>query len=85
MYETIIGNYIKTMSTSDIQNYALEKGIQISDKDASTLLTVAKKHWLTFYKGDPSIILQDLKNKIDPTVYKAGIALYKEIKKKINQ
>lgn len=83
MYEYMIGQYIKTMTTKDIIQFGKEKGITISPKDAELLLKVAKKDWLTFYKGNPTKIIEELKEKIDPTTFAFGIKLYEEMKKKI--
>lgn len=83
MYEYIIMQYVKTMTTADIQNYGKQKGIQVSDADAKTLLDMAKKNWSVFYKGDPTKLIEELKEKLEPTTFDACLKLYLEMKKKI--
>lgn len=83
MYEYIIAQYIKALTTEDIKNYAKNQGIQVSDKDALILLKTAKEHWPIFYKGDPTVILAKLKEEIDPKTYTFGLNLYQEMKKKL--
>lgn len=83
MYEYVIAQYIKNLTTTDIINFAKNKGIIVSDKDANLLLQVAKKDWELFYKGDPSLIIAKLKQELDPTTFEFGINLYYEMKEKI--
>lgn len=81
MYEYIIKQYIKNLSEKDIQDYAQKQGINVSFHDAKILKETAKKDWYTFYKGDPTTILETLKAKIDPITYEAGLLLYENWKK----
>lgn len=83
MYEYMIMQYIKTMTTDDIQNYAKQKGITISDHDAKILLETAKNHWSVFYKGDPTSIIEELRKKLEPATFDACLLLYTDMKKKI--
>ncbi len=83
MYEYLISQYIKNLTTKDIIQYAKEKGVQISMQDAQLLLDTAQKKWKVFYKGNPESIIAALKGKLEPATYQLGIDLWKEYQNKI--
>ncbi len=83
MYEYLIGQYIKNLTIEDIILFAKEKNVTVSKEDATLLLKTAKEHWITFYKGDPSKIIAELKKRLDPTTFELGIELWMEYKKKL--
>ena len=76
MYDYLVNEYIKRINENDIKNYGIKNGIIISNDDASTLLIYAKKHYKTFMYGDPTSLLKELKNKLEPNTYKEAYKLY---------
>lgn len=82
MNEYIIGEYIKKLNLNDILDYAKKKNITISECDAIILLSYAKKYYKEFINNNPTDILNEIKNKINPTTYKEVYKLYIENKMK---
>ena len=82
MNEYIIGEYIKKLNLNDILDFAKKKNIAISECDAIILLSYAKKYYKEFINNNPTDILNEIKNKINPTTYKEVYKLYIENKMK---
>lgn len=82
MYEKLIENYINVLSKEDIQNFANQKGITLSEKDRDIIYDYAKQHWRTFLKGDPSTLLLELEQKLEPNTFQKLKQLYIETKNK---
>lgn len=82
MNEYIIGEYIKRLNLNDILDYAKKKNVTISECDAIILLSYAKKYYKEFINNNPTDILNEIKNKINPTTYKEVYKLYIENKMK---
>ena len=82
MNEYIIGEYIKKLNLNDILDYAKKKNVTISECDAIILLSYAKKYYKEFINNNPTDILNEIKNKINPTTYKEVYKLYIENKMK---
>ena len=82
MNEYIIGEYIKKLNLNDILDYAKKKNVTISECDAIILLSYAKKYYKEFINNNPTDILNEIKNKINPNKYKEVYKLYIENKMK---
>ncbi len=82
MYERIIESYVTSLSKDDILNFAQQKEISLSQNDLDIIYDYAKKHWKTFYKGDPSDLLKELEKKLQPDTFQNLKQLYIETKNK---
>ena len=82
MYEYLIGEYIKKMNVDDILLYAKNNNLKLSYSDAIILHSYAKKYYKDFISGNPTNILKEIKEKIDPETYKQAYKLYIENKMK---
>lgn len=82
MYEKIIEGYINSLTKDDIKNFASQKNISLSDKDLNTIYEYAKTYWKEFYKGDPTSLLKELEEKLEPTTFLKLKQLYIETKNK---
>lgn len=84
MYEYIIGEYVNNKLTeSDINNFAKKKNIQLTSNETKIIYVYIKNYWKQFYKGDPTNLFIELKEKLTTKTYEAIIKLYKEYKNKI--
>ncbi len=80
MYDYLIMDYISKMNVEDILNYAKKKNIPLSENDAIILHSYAKKYYKIFLYQDPTNILKEIKDKINPLTYKELYKLYIEYK-----
>ena len=82
MYEFLISEYIKKLTIDDILNYAKKENIKISEYDAIILLSYAKKYYKEFINDNPTALLKEIKEKINPETYKIAYKMYIEAKMK---
>ncbi len=82
MYEKLIANYINIITKEDIVNYAKSKDVILTDEEVNIIYDYLKKYWKTFYQGDASKLLDELKTKLRPTTFIKLQELYWEIKNK---
>ena len=82
MLDNLIGNYIENLTLQDVMALGKNNGIDTSKEDASYVLNSVKKNWYTLYKGDPTSILNDIKNHIDIDTYQQLEKLYYDFKNK---
>ena len=78
----LIKVYIDKLTINDIIYLCGKRNIKISEVDAEILLNTAKEHWNDFYSGDPSKIINDLKDKLDTSTYNKLLKVYLEYKNK---
>ena len=84
MYEYLIGEYINNkLDENDITNYAKKKNIHLTDNETKIIYVYIKNYWKEFYKGDPTNLFIELKEKLNQETYDTIIKLYKEYKNKI--
>ena len=78
----IIKQYIEKLTVEDIIALCKTKNIKISEIDAEIVLKIGKKHWMDFYKGDPSFVISYLKDQLDTSTYNKLLKVYLEYKNK---
>jgi sulfur relay (sulfurtransferase) DsrC/TusE family protein len=71
------------LNLNHIIKYAKKENVNISEKDAKTILEYIKKYWKKFYYEEPTELLNELKNKLEYDTYNKLEELYYENKKKI--
>ena len=76
--------YIDKIEKEDINNFAKKQGIILEENELDIVYTYLKKHWRTFYYGNPKEILNELKTKLSETTYNKIEQLYKQLKEKID-
>ncbi len=84
MYDYIIEEYVKKITKKDVINFATKKKVNLTDEEADIIYEYLKKHWQTFYKGNPSKLLEELSHKISPHTFLKVKELYIEFKNKIS-
>lgn len=82
MYESLIKSYIESLSVFDVLELAKKRQIDLSEEEAKVLLDMAKKHFMVFYKGDPTELLLELKEKLTPDHFAKLKEIYIEAKNK---
>lgn len=84
MYEIIIKDYINKLTEEDIIRYGKKKNINISKEDSKTLYVYAKNYWREFYKGNPTELINELKESLQEDTFNKLYNLYLDIKKRIS-
>jgi len=82
MYEKVIKNYVEKITTSDIEKFGKTYGIHLDNNELKTLSAIIKKDWKTIIYGNPSGILNNLKEKFDRDKYQQIELLYTKFKAK---
>lgn len=82
MYEIIIRDYIKKLTEEDIIKYGKRKNIDISNDDSKILFVYAKNYWKEFYKGNPTELINELKEKLEPKTFNTLYKIYIDLKQK---
>lgn len=82
MYESLIKSYIESLHVADVIELAKKKQIDLSLEEATVLLDMAKKHFMVFYKGDPTELILELEKKLQPDHFAKLKEIYIEAKNK---
>lgn len=80
----LIEQYINKLTPKDINNFALSKGIKLSDKDLNIIYNHVKKDYKTFIYGNQRAILDELKKEVELSTYNQLELLYLQYKDKFN-
>ena len=76
--------YIQKISKDDINSFAKQQGITLDDEELDIIYDYLKKHWRTFYYGNPKELLEELKTKLSSDTYYKIESLYMQAKEKLN-
>ncbi len=82
MYENIIRNYVSKLTLDDVKKYASIKNINANEKEMQIVYDFIKNHYDKLLSQDMSFIENNLKNKLNPSLYNTLLNLYNEEKKK---
>ncbi len=80
VYKNIIKKYLEKLTINDLLNYANQKNIKLSQRDAIILLTYAKKYLDDLLNGKEEPIFQKLKKDINPETYKEVYKMFIDAK-----
>ncbi len=80
--EYVIKELVDKLKEDDINNYALQEGVTLSEDELKTIYLYIKNYWQVFYKEDASDLFLELKEKLSPKAYEKVLELYKKYKKK---
>lgn len=84
MNDYLLQVYIDRLSKDDINNFAVNKGITLENDELDIIFDCLKKHWRTFYYGNPKAQLEELKQKLNKNTYSKIETLYIEAREKLN-
>ena len=79
-----ISEYIKRITTDDINKFALNKGISLTKDELDIKDNYVKKEYKTVIHGNPKVILDELKTKVRPLTYNKIENLYEQFKGYLN-
>ena len=82
MYEYLISEYVKNISTQDIINFGLTKNIEISLNDAKILLHYVVNNYKDLISDNNESIIKEIKRKIDPITFDKVYKIYLEYRNK---
>lgn len=82
MKDKLIENYIKNMTINDLDALAKNNNIFLNNQEKIILYDYLQKYWYQFYKGNPTNIINDLKNKITQENFEKGLNIYNQYKNK---
>ena len=82
MNEFLIKNYISKLTLNDIEKFARKNEIELNEKELKIIEIHIRNDWKTIIYGDPTPVLNNLKEKINKVQYQKIENLYKEYKDK---
>lgn len=82
MYNLLIKNYIKKLSISDVNDFAIKNNIMLNDNELNIIFNYIKSDYNTILYGDPTNILNNLKENFDDSTYLKIEKLFFEYKDK---
>ena len=80
----LIEDYIKRLTQSDIERFALKQGIILDSDELNIVYNYRKKEYKTLIYGNPKDILLDIKTQVKPLTYTKIENLYLKFKGKID-
>lgn len=83
MYEMLIKEYLKKLSISDIDNFALKNNITLKYGENKIIYDFIKQRWMEVYSGNTYDAFNYLKNNISKETYDFIMKLYNEFVNKI--
>ena len=82
MNKLFIYEYINRLKYEDIINYCNNNNININNQELEIIYTYIKNDYKRFF-NNPTIVLNEIKNKVSNNTYKEIITLYDKYKNKI--
>ncbi len=83
MYKMLIKQWIPKIQKQDMENFLKKNNFPVSDEELDILYYYLKNRWEDVYEGKKSVF-QELKAKLNPTLYQNLYQLYIETKQKLN-
>ena len=82
MYDYLIDEYVKRLTTDEIKSFAFSKGVELTEDETNLIFSTIKTKWRTFVHGNPRPILNEIKTQVRPLTYNKIETLYIEAKNK---
>lgn len=76
MIQKLIENYINNMSEFDIDKFAKEHNVSLSNEELTIIYSTIKKDWQTIIYGNYTSIFKRLEGKISHNTYKKAEELF---------
>lgn len=83
MNDFLLQSYIDCLSKNDINRFAENQGITLGEEELDIIYDYLKKHWRTFYYGNPKPLLEELKIKLSENTYSKLELLYIQAKNRL--
>ena len=70
MIKNLIAKHIQNLTTEDIYDFALKNDVSLNSSEADIIYTYIKKYWEQLIFHDHNIILDKVKDSLEPSTYK---------------
>ena len=80
----LLEKYIDKITKEDINNFALSKGVMVSEHDLDVIYNYVKRDYKTFVYGNQRAILDKLKEEVELGTYNQIELLFLQYKDKFN-
>lgn len=84
MYKELIKNYAKNIDITQVKEYAIKEGIEITDEEANLFVSVIHERLDEMLNGNALEVLDEYKDKLSVSSYNLLLELYDKYKKFIN-
>ena len=82
MNRLFIYEYINRLRYEDVVNFCNYKNISVSDSELQVIYSYIKNDYKRFF-NDPTVVLNEVKNKVSDNTFKEIMILYDKYKNKI--
>lgn len=82
MKEILISQYVNRLTKRDIEDFGKQNGVILDINELDIIYQTIKKDWKTIIYGNPTSILNSIKNQFDNNKYQKIEKLYYEFKGK---
>lgn len=82
MFQNIIKNYIDKLTIKDIEKFAIENNIVLSEYELTNILTIIKNNWYNLIYGDYEDVFSANRNRVSEQNYSKILVLAQEYKKR---
>lgn len=82
MKELIIKNYIDKLTIQDIEKFATNNNLMLSNQEYEYLYKVIKDKWYQLIFGNPKSVFNELEKHLSQDTYKQVLLLYQTYKDK---
>lgn len=69
MIKNLIAKHIQNLKIEDIYDFASKNNVILTSNEANTIYTYIKKYWKELIFEDHNIILNKIKDSIEPSTY----------------
>jgi hypothetical protein len=81
MEELFLKSYVSRLTKEDIIEYLKKEDIKVTENEINIIYEYIKKYFMIFYKGDPTYLFDELRNKLNEETYNKALELYQKYKK----
>lgn len=84
MYKELIKKYAKNLTPTQVKEYALKEGTEVSDKEANLFINIINTRLDDMLNGHALEVLNEYKSELSPSSYNKLLELYDKYKKFID-
>ena len=81
MEELFLKSYVSRLTKEDIIEYLNKEDIKVTENEINIIYEYIKKYFMISYKGDPTYLFDELRNKLNEETYNKVLELYQKYKK----
>lgn len=70
MIKNLIAKHVSNLTINDIYDFASKNGVSLNSNEANIIYTYIKKYWDELIFHDHTLILNKVKDSLEPTTYK---------------